>query len=516
MEDLRTRILNYYDLSEEDYARIAREPSFSDIPTMEEDLAALSAKKRILQGIANNEKILIYGDYDTDGIMAASIMMRVFHILGKSASFFIPSRYMDGYGLTMENAEKIAKSGYSLLILVDNGVGCLQEVSYLLTQGVETIIIDHHDLPASLPPALATIHPTLLPYGKVPVSAGYLCFVFSMLLLGHIDEYLLTLGALSTISDCMPMAYHNQKIVALALRSIRKNKYPEIRMLAEREYIDESVLSMNVIPIINAVGRMIEDHKISRVVHYFADMDIVNKSQTADWMKKINMGRKDATKAAMERIQVDKDAAAIVVVGHLLEGLNGLLANRMLNEYEKPVAVFSSAKSDPSLYVGSIRGKEGFNVMEFESSVKHLLVKGGGHAFAGGVSIKKEDFAAFKEAFENFAASHPLVESKKPEIPLLLSEVNMESYRILRSFAPFGHDYEAPSFIIKDLPLSSLRWSADGRFLSTPLSNGVRLFSFSFAKPGLINSDDKVSLSGKLGIDEYHGAQSLTFRAEKV
>ncbi len=92
----------------------------------------------------------------------------------------------------------------------------------------------------------------------------------------------------------------------------------------------------------------------------------------------------------------------------------------------------------------------------------------------------------------------------------------MESYRILRSFAPFGHDYEAPSFIIKELPLSSLRWSADGRFLSTPLSNGVRLFSFSFAKPGLINSDDKVSLSGKLGIDEYRGAQSLTFRAEKV
>ncbi|MBO5528808.1 MAG: DHH family phosphoesterase [Bacilli bacterium] len=515
MEDLRTRLLQYYDLTEEDCARITREPSFSSIPTIENELSAVTAKNRILQAIKDDERILIYGDYDTDGIMATSIMLRCFHILGKTASFFIPSRYIDGYGLTMENAKKIAKSGYSLLILVDNGVGCLQEVSYLLSQGVETIIIDHHELPSVLPPALATIHPDLLPYGQVPVSAGYLCFLFSICLLDKADDYLLTLGAVSTISDCMPMKYHNRELVALALRNIRKNKYPQVMYLAERSVVDESTLSMTVIPTINAVGRMIEDHKISRVVHYFAEFEHKDLSQTADWMKKINEDRKAATKAAMERLRPEPELPAIVVVGRLQEGLNGLLANRLLNEYNKPVACFSQAKSDPDLYVGSLRSKPGFDVMDFEASVSELLVKGGGHAFAGGVSIKKSDYGAFKDAFEKYAFRHPLEEEKKRTVPLLLSEVSMDTYRIIRSFGPFGYDYLEPEFLIENLPVSSLRFSQDGRFLSTPLGKGVRLFSFSYGKPSLINSNDKVSLSGTLKLDEFRGQLQLTFRCEK-
>lgn len=516
MEELALRLLHHYGYEQEDYSRLTREPSFSLLPRLDDDLAAIQAKKRILQAIANNEKILVYGDYDTDGIMATSILIRCFHIYGKAASFFIPSRYEDGYGLTMANAEKIARSGYSLVILVDNGVSCLQEVSYLLSQGIETIIIDHHDLPSVLPPASSTIHPKLLPYGDYPVSAGYLCAVFSMFLLDRVDEYLMTLGALSTISDCMPMHGHNRDIVGLALRSIRKYQYPEITMLAERSLIDELTLSMSVVPVINAVGRMVEDHSLNRLVHYFADLDPKDKPKLAAWAKEINAARKEATKAAVERLRIEADLPAISVIGYLKEGLNGLLANRLLNEYQKPVAVFSSAKSDPSLYVGSLRSDEGFDVMDFERSLSSLLVRGGGHAHAGGVSIKKEDYGAFKDAFEKYAFRHPLKPKQIEAVDLLLSEVNMDSYRELRKFGPFGHDYPAPTFAIRNLPLSSLQWSYDGKRLVTPLGNGVRLLGFSFAKPTYIDPDDTVTLTGQLQLEEYRNAITLNFKVSEA
>ena len=516
MDTLKERLLQHYNMNQEDYALCAREPSFSNIPTIENELSVQMAKSRIEKAIAQHEKVIVYGDYDTDGVMATSILIRCFHLLGKAASFFIPSRYQDGYGLTMENATRIAAKGYSLVILVDNGVSCLQEVSYLLSQGIETIIIDHHELPSILPPAFATIHPDLLPYGDYPVSAGYLCFLFSVALLGHVDDYLLTLGAISTISDCMPLHGHNREIVSLALRKIRQYGYKEILTIAERNFIDETALSMTVIPAINAVGRMIEDHRTSRLVHYFADLEEDGKAETAAWMKEINTARKEATKAAVARLRIETSLPAITVVGHLLEGLNGLLANRLLNEYDKPVAVFSTAKSDPSLYVGSLRSREGFNIMEFQKSIRDILVKGGGHAYAGGVSIKKEDYGAFKDAFEKYAFRHPLAPKSVDYVPLSLNEVTMDSYRVLRSFGPFGHDHEEPTFLIKDLPVSSLMWNRDGRFLSTELGKGVRLLSFTYAKPSLINFDDKVSLSGTLHLEEYRGNVSLVFRADKA
>ncbi|MCR5348335.1 MAG: DHH family phosphoesterase [Bacilli bacterium] len=516
MDEFCERLLEYYDLSEEDYARISREPSFSDIPRIDDDLAVTTAKSRIQKAIDGNEKVLVYGDYDTDGIMATSIMMRCFHKLHKTASFFIPSRYEDGYGLNMDNAMRIAKSGYHLVILVDNGVGCLQEVSYLLSQGIETIIIDHHELPEVLPPALATIHPKLLPYGQFPVSAGYLCFLFSLALLGEKDDYLLTLGAISTVSDCMPIRGHNKTLLALSLRAIRANKYPELSLLTERQIIDEFVLSMNVVPIINAVGRIVEDHSLARVVHFFADEDPKDKQRLAEWMKQINEMRKKATAEAIASIRPDVKLPAITVVGRLKEGLNGLLANRLLSSYRKPCCVFSQSKKEPDCYVGSLRGKEGFNVMEFLHGVSSLTVRFGGHDFAGGVTIKKDDYPAFKDAFEKYAFRHPISPDDKTPIPLSLKDITSRNYRIIRSFGPFGHDYEEPKFLLDPLPISSLQFTRDGKMLSSPLGYDAKLFSFSYGRPLHVDEDETVRLIGNFRLEDYRGKVTIRFLCEKA
>ena len=176
---LKEELLRHYRLSEADYASLCLPPDIRNIPFIDGDASVVAAVKRIHEALERQEKIIVYGDYDCDGIMATSIMVYAFGKLGQKVASYIPSRYLDGYGLTLGNAEKIAKAGYKLVILVDNGVSCEKEVSYLFSQGVDTIIIDHHELPPSLPPSLALIHPDTLRYGSDPVSAGYLSFLYS-------------------------------------------------------------------------------------------------------------------------------------------------------------------------------------------------------------------------------------------------------------------------------------------------------------------------------------------------
>ena len=514
METLRQRIASFYGFDEEECARLTREPSFEDIPTLSSALAAKSMKERILAAIERKEKVIVYGDYDTDGIMATSILVYCFHKLGRNVQFYIPSRYTDGYGLTMENAAKIVAAGYKLVILVDNGISCLQEVSFLLSKGVETLIIDHHSVPAALPPARAIIHPELLKYGSVPTSAGYMSYLFSIELLEENDPYLMLLGALSTISDLMPIKDHNRTIVALALRYIRKAKPKEIMLLAQSSYIDESTLSMAVIPAINSVGRLLEDRTISRVVHYFADENS-DKEKLAAWLLDINTARKNATSDAVSLIKVDDSLPAIVVVGRLKEGLNGLLANRLLSDYGKPIAVLSPSSVEKDCYVGSARMMDGQDLMEFYEENKPLFVKSGGHPHAGGFTLKKENYPEFKKAFETYVYEHPSIQAKITPIPLLVEEVSMESYRELRIFGPFGHGYPEPVFLLRDLPYAKLTFFHNDEMSRMDFPSGARFVSFTYGKNALDAARVYVPFRGKMKLREYRGKVELSFQGDK-
>lgn len=515
MDSLIEELLSYYGIPEKEAASFMAEPSFSSIPLLNEDFASKKAKERVEKAIKDNEKILIYGDYDTDGIMAVSILVYALKKLGGDPSFFIPSRYKDGYGLNKENAEKIANASYDLVILADNGVSCYEEVSYLLSKGIDTLIIDHHELPSILPPSYSLIHPDTLHYGEHNVSAGYLCFLFSYLLLGEKDGYLLTLGALSTISDMMPIKEYNRTIVALSLREIRKNKYPTIVSLTNKRRIDEYVLSMEVVPCINAVGRIEEGHELSRLVTYFSSPYDSSNLPIAIWMKEKNEERKTLTRDASASIAYEGDEAAIVVLSSLKEGLNGLLANRIMMEKNKPTAVFSPSNGDPNVYVGSFRAKEGLSLVDAFSYLSPYFLKSGGHEHAGGASISKERFESFKKDFIAYCSSHPFVEKKEKSIPISLDKANMETFSLIRKFAPFGKDHEAPKFLLKDIDSSKLTYvGKDRQYLSTRLDNGAKLFSFSLGEKDLKDLG-RVSLLISFAMEEYKGNLTLTLLAQK-
>jgi single-stranded-DNA-specific exonuclease len=512
--DFLTKLLDYYGFSKEDYEKRVLPPSFSSLPLIDEKAPFQKALAYLTEAKAQGKKVLVYGDYDTDGIMSASIVVRALREFGLICEGYLPSRYKDGYGLTAENVDKIANKGFDVIFTTDNGVTAYDALNEAKKRGVDVIILDHHEMGESVPEVVSVLHPDTLAYGPTPISAGYLAFIFSCALLKKKDDYLLTLGAISTLSDLMPLKDYNREIVRLALEAIAEHRYPDIVSLSEKTTIDESVLSMEIIPKLNAVGRLLEGYETNRLLKYFTSTSEEGKSEFREWLGEVNTERKTKTKEAEAQLVITPEEEAIVVSADIPEGLNGLLANRLLQEYEKPVAVFSPSAKDPSLLVGSIRSKEGFNVLKALESMKSPLTKGG-HAFAGGVSIKKEDFAAFKKDFLFCALKHKLSVKEEKLIPLEKIEATLENYAILQSFGPFGQEWKAPEFRLDNLDASAFTYLSGGKYLSTPISKEARLFSFALGKDSFAE-EGTVSLKVRFALNEYRGRKSLDLYAERL
>lgn len=515
MEDLIERLCKYYGITKEDYKRLSLPPSFSNIPLLNENPIVLKAIKKLELIKKENGRVLVYGDYDTDGVMSTSILVSSFREFGLQTEGYLPSRYIDGYGLTVENVRKIKSKGYSLIFTCDNGVTAHEALIEAKKIGIDVIILDHHEFDDRQPECDIVIHPNMVNYGKVDISAGYLSFIFSCALLNHVDDYLMCLGAISTISDMMPLLDYNREIVRLMLEKMNKVQYKEFGMLTANKHFDETVFQMEIIPKINSIGRIEKGNSINRLIKYFSAHDREYNEKVATWINEQNEKRKELTKNAADSLNLNPNDAAIVVQTNLPEGLNGLLAARLLNAYQKPIAVFSEKEKEPSLLVGSLRSLEGMNILEAYSSMKTTLLTKGGHPFAGGCSIKKEDFENFKKDYIFFALKHKIMAKKNDLIDISLSECNMKSYRIIRSLAPFGMSWDAPKFLLKDLNPTTFTYIKNGQYLSVKLSEDTKIFSFSLNENSF-EPDEKVNLSISFKLNEYKGKLSLNLMAERA
>ncbi len=515
MEDFVERLCKHYGISKEDYKRLTLPPSFSNIPLLNDNPLIISAIERLKKAREQGERVLVYGDYDTDGVMSTSILVSAFREFGIQTEGYLPSRYLDGYGLTVENVRKIKSGGYSLIFTCDNGVTAHDALKEARQLGIEVIILDHHEFDEYKPECDIVIHPSTVSYGKTDISAGYLSFIFSCALLGRVDDYLLCLGAVSTISDMMPLLEYNREIVRLMLDIINENQYKEFSMLTTCKRFDESTFQMEIIPKINSIGRIEKGKEINRLIKYFSGHDSEYNEKVASWINESNDKRKELTKNATESLVISPNDAAIVIETNLPEGLNGLLAARLLNIYQKPVAVFSKKEKEPGLLVGSIRSLEGVNILELYSSMKTNLLTKGGHPFAGGCSIKEEDFESFKKDFLFFVLKNKIMAKKSDSIDITLGECNMKSYRAIRTLAPFGMSWEAPKFLLKDLNPTTFTYVKNGQYLSVKLSEDTKIFSFSLNETSFEPSE-KVNLLLSFKLNEYKGKITLNLMAERA
>jgi single-stranded-DNA-specific exonuclease len=514
MPSFLDKLLGYYGLTSDDYERLAKEPSLSSLPSIKEDKEVQKALARLSLARKSKEPIIVYGDYDTDGISSASILFRAFHDAGLNVSAYLPSRYLDGYGITESNVVRIAARGYKLIVACDNGVTAHKALAKARELGVDVLILDHHEFDETEPECLALVHADRLGLQE-PISAGLLSYLFATALLGESNDYLLTLGALSTLSDAMPLKGINREAVRLGLRNLNERRYAPLALLSDRGSYDERALQMEIIPKINAVGRLLQGTEINKLLNYFAFPEKADLPETANWLAEVNARRKELTKEAEQGLSLSLDEAAIVVKTNTPEGLNGLLANRLLEEYGKPVCVFSPALKEPGILVGSIRSEEGFNVLKALEATKAPLLSKGGHAFAGGVAIKEEDFDLFKKDFLYSALKHRIETKEKPLIPLLLSECTMENYRCIEALGPYGNGHEAPLFKLEPLDPTTFQYLQGGKYLSTVLAPGLRLFSFSISSSSFA-SPDAVSLQVSFALHEWKGRKSLDLFAEQI
>ena len=414
------------------------------------------AKDRILSAIKNKEKIIVCGDYDADGICSTSILVKTLRECGAIVGYYIPHRFDEGYGLSLKTVELALKKGYTLFITVDNGVSSYEALSLLNEAKVDSIIVDHHEI-TQVVSCTILIHPDYLeaPYENSCGSA--LAYMLST----HLkqNDYLCALAAVATIADVMDLWGYNRTLVKKGLAYLNENEYLNLKALSDKtDPLDELSVAFQIIPKINAIGRMNDDLTVNALVEYFCSEDRFDILLKAQQIKVVNEKRKTVNSSMMlKTASALTNIHAVVIIDdpEFHEGIVGITAGQLSRSTNKPVIVLAHKNGS---YKGSLRAPLGFDLRELLKDSLVYTMRYGGHALAAGIEIAEDQYAAFKQSVYN-STDH--LSFKAQERQTLLFEPNLisiETFTHLMSFKPFGQGFELPEVEIVDaLVINSTR-----------------------------------------------------------
>lgn len=448
----------------------------------------------VKEALAEKQKIMIYGDYDVDGIMATSILVSFLKRYSDLIGYYIPSRTVDGYGITLERARQIAEKGYQLIITVDNGVHQFEALQFLHEKGVKILLTDHHSYGNELAFHDAFLHP----YEKdVPEDqcGAYVAYMLVEGLAECRDDRLLSYAALATISDMMPLRNKNRNLVRLGISIVNNDPIHPFRFLTKNKEFDEETFGFQIAPKINSFGRMKEDLSVSRTIKLFVDSPYETKMQISREMDSLNTKRKQILKNAEENLEIQEGMGIVAIHSSLKEGLIGLLAAKMMSTFHKPAMALLLKNG---IYKGSIRSLNGAPLTEFFPLISSKLITYGGHEMAGGISFLEENLFSVREAFENFLKTHPYQEEKRIPIEIEKEDVTLENYLFLKQLAPFGKDFEEPLF---SLTLDSSECKIFSDHIKADLNINASLIGFSLKDHW---KEPKMKFLGHLKKDTYN------------
>jgi single-stranded-DNA-specific exonuclease len=428
------------------------------------------AVARLTKALQNNEKILIYGDYDVDGTTSVSMVYRFLTKYSSQIGFYIPDRYTEGYGISKQGIDYAADNGFSLVIALDCGIKAIEKVTYANSRSVDFIICDHHTPEPDnvLPPAVAVLDPKrddcTYPYKHL---SG--CGVGFKLLQAFAEKNgidfkelipLLDLVALSIASDIVPITGENRILAFFGLKQLNSSPSTGVKGIIDVCGLKdkESTISdivFKIGPRINASGRMkLASEAVELLISKNYDF-VKGKSET---INEYNNDRKDLDKnitdEAIAMIKANKklqDKKSIVLYNpDWHKGIVGIVASRLTEEFYKPSIVMTESND---LASGSARSVAGFDLYKAIDSCRDLLKNFGGHTYAAGLSMKIENVPAFMENFEKFVADNITEEQQSPQIEvdamLEFKDITPKFFRILKQFAPFGPDNMKPVFVSK-------------------------------------------------------------------
>ena len=416
------------------------------------------AVERIQEAAFTGEKIVVYGDYDVDGLTATAVMYTTLEQLGAEVSYYIPDRFKDGYGPNKDAYQRLIDDGAQLIVTVDNGVAGHEAIAYASERGVDVVVTDHHELPKDLPNAYAIVHPRH-PKGSYPF--GYLAgvgvsFKVATALLEEVPSEMLDLVALGTIADLVPMVKENRLLVKYGLEVLRANQRLGLNSLYELAQIrpseiDEQTVSFQLAPRLNSLGRM-ADANIGVELLTTEDQNQANK--LAATCQELNEQRKklvdEITKQALELLkQQPKQVVNVVAAKGWHEGVLGIVASRLVEQTGRPSIVLVENKDGSAK--GSGRSIAGFDLFLALNGHKEIFTQFGGHDMACGLTLPIENLSALQELLNQAMKVQGLKTEVKPNLDIAakvdLSQLSLDFYKQLQALAPFGVDNEEPVFM---------------------------------------------------------------------
>lgn len=504
------------------------------------------ATEVIMAAVQQRKKIVVYGDYDCDGMTATAILYRCLKILGaEEVAYFVPSRLSDGYGLGKAPLQKLFDSGHELIITVDCGVASVEEVDFIKRQGKQVVITDHHQFGPVLPAADAIVHPGLPGYdypfaglsgaGVAFKLAWSLCQTHhgSERLPQHLREFLfaaISLAAIGTVADVVPLLSENRILVHHGLNCFRAFANPglthllQVAKLDQKPVLEAEDLAFSVGPRLNAAGRLGQALLgVELLVCENEDRGL----QLAEYINQLNQNRdaldrricKEAKKIAEEEFKPVDDHALVLAHPDWHLGVIGIVAGRLADFYNRPTVIVSNDPGNPGLGVGSCRAAAGVNIYEALRECSDYLISFGGHAAAAGLKISWDQLDSFRAALCDQVATQLSLEDLMPDLMIdaeaLIGNLTLDMMKELNRLAPFGEGNPRPTLCCTGVRLAEPpRPIGDGRHLSMVLiqhDSQIRAVAFGKADwlKELSEPDQTFDFAFKPVINEYRGRRSV-------
>jgi single-stranded-DNA-specific exonuclease len=421
-----------------------------------------TAVSRLQQAIDQKETVMVYGDYDVDGTTSVSLLTHFLRSQGLNVTPYIPDRYAEGYGLSKKGIDTAKAANISFMIALDCGVKAIEQVAYANSLGVDLIICDHHTPGDVLPNALAILDPKRSDCAY-PFKELCGCGVGFKLMQGLLQQQgkdvndiiaYLDFVAVAIAADIVPMVGENRTLAFLGLQQLNAHPRPGLKALMRdkptAQIISDVVFGMA--PRINAAGRM--KHGLHAVELLLSATD--EEAQTlAQEVEMYNTSRREVeqeiTKEALAQItenQEENNAANVVYAPHWHKGVIGIVASRLIESYYRPTLVFT--KSKEGILAASARSVRGFDVYKAIDACSRHIIQFGGHKYAAGVTLKEENYQAFKAAFEAQVAQTLTATQKAQtldvDVALPITAITPKLLRILKQMEPFGPENSSPVF----------------------------------------------------------------------
>lgn len=487
------------------------------------------AVPRIRRALEEEEHILVYGDYDADGVSSTSLMIFLLRHLGASFDIYIPHRSNEGYGLHNHALDWALQQGVSLVITVDTGISAYHQIAYASTLGIDVIVTDHHEPPELLPEAYALINPKLAhcPYPFKGLAGVGVAYKLAEALLGsEVPEEWCEIAAIGTVADLMPLIGENRSLVRRGLSSMRHSPFPGIRALLEVSGITMNTVSavniaFGMAPRINASGRL--DHA-GRAVTLLTTADAEEAEQFASELDLLNKERQlvverivqEATVQLEERISRSGLPDIIVLAERGWNvGVVGIVASKLLERYYRPVIILD-IHPETGMCKGSARSIPGLDIYAALSSCAELMDHFGGHPAAAGMSLPQEQLEAFDEALNAYAAAvltpEDFVAVTAADGEVSIADLTLQAALELERLAPFGMANPLPRFILRGAAVKETRrMGQESKHLKLVLQQGgLQIEAVAFGKgplADLLPAGTEVDVLAELSVNEWNGSR---------